>query len=108
MPRIPHVISLYQEQLIHLDPIAFFKGITSTHHPYLDKVMGGLSGKINPEDFSRFCEQFASGMEYVRDHYGTQPSAIILRDEGEPRTYCHRETCAVGLSRELIEEHITL
>jgi hypothetical protein len=105
-PQTPYVAALYQQQLAHPDPITFFKGITSINHPHLDKVMGKLNGKVSPNDFSHFCEQFAAGMDYVREKYGTQPSAVILRDEGKSRTYCDRETCAVILSREMIEEHI--
>jgi hypothetical protein len=106
IPRSPYLTSLYQDQVTQLDPIAYFKGVTSAQNPHLNKVMGSLNGKIAPEDFSRFCEQFASGMEYVQRKYGTHPSAVILRDEGNSISYCLDDNCAVILSRELIIEHM--
>jgi hypothetical protein len=72
---------LFAQPEIHTDAIAYFKALTAKDSPALDKMMGNLLGKVSRADFSSFCHGFAKGVEYVRDEYHTQPSAIIITDE---------------------------
>ncbi|TAF77123.1 MAG: hypothetical protein EAZ52_00880 [Alphaproteobacteria bacterium] len=60
------------------DAIAEFRALTDAKHPDFlsNMIMGDYAQRIKPERCSEFCQRFADGIAYVRDHYGVQPAAI--------------------------------
>ncbi|TAE83543.1 MAG: hypothetical protein EAZ74_00610 [Alphaproteobacteria bacterium] len=99
---------VHNPEMIH-DSVAYFKAMTSPKMPTPEALLGRLTGSVAPEDFTKFCHAFADGVAYVRERFGTQPSAIILTDDpAEKGIYIHPETLAVCISRAEIKNMIEM
>jgi hypothetical protein len=97
-----YAFSILQNSALIKDSVAYFKAFTDTKNPDLNILMGSLAGQVSREDFSRFCHSFAEGVDYVRDKYKTQPSAIIITDETDITVCANADTYAIRIPRKFI------
>jgi hypothetical protein len=81
------------------DPIATFLKLTSSNSPLRERT-------IDPDAFSDFCAAFAEGVKYVRDKFGTQPSAIVFQSESKATPYASSPLCTLNLPLDFIEQSI--
>jgi hypothetical protein len=99
--------AVFSNQALTHDSIAYFQRMTDKNNPLIHKVMGeDLENKLSVEDFSAFCKAFARGLEYVRDRYGVQPSAISITPESRCGTYTNLETNIVVITPDFIERSL--
>lgn len=101
-----YISSIFENSALIQDSVAYFKAITDIRNPELEKGMGTLVGKVTKEDYSRFCHSFADGVEYVRQKYKTQPSAIIITDETDITVCANADTYAIRIPRKFIAKGI--